>query len=96
MSRAFTALERYLALCEAMLGTAQAGEWDDLVRVGAERDSLAAELFADPAAKWPAAEQASARTLIERCQQLDAQIRSLAEERQKSLRVLLRVADPLT
>jgi len=96
MSAALHALENFLALTEAMAGAAEAQEWEDLARVGAERDTLAKALLANPAAGWPAAEQATAKALIERCQQLDSRILSLAEERQKALRVLLRVPDPLT
>jgi hypothetical protein len=96
MSRKLTALERYLSLSEAMLGAAQAQEWEDLVRISAERDTLAQASFASPAADWPAAEQASARTLLERCQHLDAQIRSLTEARHKELRVFLHAANALT
>jgi hypothetical protein len=96
MSAALHALENFLALTEAMAGAAEAQEWEELARLGTERDALAKGLIANPAAGWPVAEQASARALIERCQQLDSRILSLAEERQKALRVLLRVPDPLT
>jgi hypothetical protein len=94
MSAALHALENFLALSEAMAGAAEAHEWEDLARIGAERDRLSKDLFANAAARWPVAEQASARALLERCQQLDSQILTLTEERQKALRVLLRVAKP--
>ena len=96
MSAALHALENFVALTEAMAGAAEAQEWEDLVRIGAERDTIAKDLFANRAAGWPAGEQAAARALLERCQQLDIQILTLTEERQKALRVLLRVPTPLT
>lgn len=94
MSRGLLALGNYEALSTAMLAAAEADEWDELVRVGDERSALFATLPADLAGRLPSSERAAARTLIERCQSLDAQIRALTEERQKALRVLLRVAAP--
>ena len=89
-------LERYLELSNAMFGAGEAQEWDDLVRIGAERDTIFASFDANLAAQLPPSEQAPARKSIERCLLLDAQIRSLAEQRQKDLRILLRVAPPVT
>ena len=94
MSRGLDALERYRALSTTMLAAAQAQEWDELARLGGERSALFATLPPDLAGELPSAEQAAARVVIERCQSLDAQIRSLTEERQKALRVLLRVTQP--
>ena len=90
MSRTLLALESFLELSEAMAGAAVAQEWESLVAIGEQRGVLANQLPADLGATLPAAEQAHARTIIEHCQQLDTQIRSLVEERQNALRVLLR------
>lgn len=94
MSRGLDALERYRALSTTMLAAAQAQEWDELVRVGGERGVLFETLSPRLSGDLPSTEQAAARKILERCQSLDAQIRALTEERQKALRVLLRVAQP--
>ncbi len=96
MSQALLGLEKFQALSEAMASAAEAQEWDDLLRIGAERDALSKNLPADLAARLPVAEQSSARRIIEHCQQLDVQVQTLTEERQKALRVLLRIPNPLT
>jgi len=94
MSRGLVALESYLVLSSAMLEAAQAQEWDELVRVGGERSVLFETLSPRLTGDLPSTEQAAARSIIERCQALDAQILALSEERQKALRVLLRVTAP--
>lgn len=90
MSRTLDALENFLKLSEAMAGAAVAQEWEALVEIGSERGILVGQLPADLGATLPPTEQAHARTIIERCQQLDTQTRSLVEARHKTLRVLLR------
>jgi len=89
MSRTLFALESFLALSEAMAGAAEAQEWDDLVRVGEERGTLLTQLPPDLEVQLSPAEQAQARKIIERCQQLDEQTCLLVEERQKAISVLL-------
>jgi hypothetical protein len=96
MSQSLLALESFLALSEAMAGAAEAQEWEELVRVGEERGTLLAHLPADLDVQLPAAEQAQARLIIERCQQLDERTCLLVEERQKALRILLREPKPVT
>ncbi len=96
MSQALLALERFLALSEAMASAAEAQEWEDLVRLGEERGALALNLPTDLSAQLPPAGQAHGRTIIERCQQLDAQTQSLVEDRQKALRILLREPNSVT
>ena len=96
MSRALLALEKFLALAEAMASAAEAQEWESLARFGKQRDLLSDQLPSDLGAQLPPTEQLRARTIIERCQHLDAQIRILVEERQKALRVLLREPKPVT
>ena len=96
MSRALLVLERFQTLSEAMTEAAKAHEWDDLARLSDERRACSETLPANLAASLPAAEQAQGRKIIERCQQLDAQVRLLVEERQKALRILLREPAPLT
>ena len=96
MSRSLLALESFLALSEALFVAADAQEWEDLARIVSERSALSDLLPADLAAKLPTSELAQGRAIIERCQQLDIQTRSLVEERQKALRILLREPDPVT
>lgn len=90
MSRTLHSLESFLKLSEAMAGAAIAQEWETLVEIGEERGVLVGQLPADLGATLPPEEQAQARTIIERCQQLDTQTRSLVEAQHKALRVLLR------
>ncbi len=90
MSALLSALERLLALSETMANTAEAQEWERLVRLGEERSAFAATLPADLAARLPDSEKAAARTVIERNQAIDERTRLLVEERQEPLRVLLR------
>jgi hypothetical protein len=94
MSPALRALESFLALSETMARAADAQEWEDLVRFGEERGALSDKLPTNLGAQLPPAEQARARTIIERCRQLDVQTRSLVGDRHKALRVLLR--DPIS
>ena len=94
MSRTLDSLESFLKLSEAMAGAAGAQEWETLIEIGDERGTLADQLPADLGATLLPAEQAHARTIIERCQQLDTQTCSLVEERQNALRVLLREPEP--
>ncbi|WP_301102924.1 flagellar protein FliT [Propionivibrio sp.] len=94
MSQNLRVLENFLALSEAMARAAAAQEWDSLARADEERGTLADKLPDDLGAQLPPSEQGQARTLIERCQHLDAQTRTLVEERQKSLRILLRETSP--
>ena len=96
MSQSLLALESFLALSEAMAGAAEAQEWEDLARIGGERATLLAQLPADLDVQLPPAEQAQARLIIERCQQLDERTCQLVEERQKALRILLREPKPVT
>ncbi len=90
MSRTLDSLESFLRLSEAMAGAAVAQEWETLTKIGDERGVLVDQLPADLGATLPPTEQAHARTIIERCQQLDAKTLSLMEARHKTLRVLLR------
>jgi len=94
MSPGSLALDRYRTLSEAILDAAQAQEWDDVVRLGDERDAVAASFPTDLSGRLPASEQVAARKAIDDCRSLDAQVRGLVEARQKELRVLLRVAAP--
>lgn len=95
MSQVLLELERFLALSEAMASAAEAQDWEDLVRVGEERGALVGELPSDLGKQLPPGESARARTIIDRCQQLDVHIRSLVGDRQKALRVLLREPNPV-
>ena len=95
MSRALLALESFLALSEAMAKAAEDQEWEDLVRVGEERGTLLDSLPENFAVHLPPPEQTHARSMIERCQQLDAQTCALVEERKKSIGTLLRGLSPL-
>lgn len=90
MNRTLRALESFLELSEAMAGAAVAQEWEALVEIGEQRGVLVDQLPADLGATLPPAEQAHARTIIERCEQLDAKTLSLMEAQHKALRVLLR------
>lgn len=95
MSRYLVVLESFLALSETMAKAAEDQEWDELVRVGEERGTLVDNLPADFAAHLPLTEQTHARSMIERCQQLDTQTCAHVEERKKSLDTLLRGLSPL-
>ena len=90
MNRTLRALESFLELSEAMAGAAVAQEWEALVEIGEQRGVLVDQLPADLGATLPPAEQAHARTIIERCKQLDAKTLPLMEAQHKALRVLLR------
>ena len=90
MSRTLDTLENFLKLSEAMAGAAVAQEWETLVEIGEERGVLVGQLPADLGATLPPDEQAHARTIIERCQQLDAKTLPLMEAQHKALDVLLR------
>lgn len=96
MSQALLALENFLRLSEAMASAAEEQEWEVLVRVGEERITLLDKLPADFSTQLPPAEQFQVRSIIERCQHLDAQVRSLVEERQDAVRVLLREPKPIS
>ena len=95
MSQALLALEDFLALSEAMAKAAETQEWEDLARLGEKRNLLSDQLPTSLAASLLLPELARGRTIIERCQQLDAQTRSLANEQQKALRILLREPTPV-
>jgi len=90
MSRALTALERFLSLTEEISRAAEAQEWDDLARLGEERGLVLADLPADLEAHLSSTEYQRARTIMERCKQLDDDTCARVEDRQKLLRVLLR------
>ena len=90
MSALLSALERLLALSEAMAAAAEAQEWERLFGLGEEHSACAAALPAALAAQLPDSEKAAARTIIERNQGLDQRTHQLVEERQQALRVLLR------
>ena len=90
MSRAFSALGSFLALSEAMVSAAEAQEWEEFIRLSEERAALSSQLPDDLSKSMTAAEQGQGRTIIERCLQLDAQTRTLVEERKHALSILLR------
>ncbi|MEO8411483.1 MAG: hypothetical protein ABI478_13025 [Propionivibrio sp.] len=93
MSEAIAALarlERFLALTRAINTAVEDQEWDETARLDAERAAQLGRLPIDLAARVGADEAARARAIIEKCLQLDARTRVRAEERQKSIRVLLR------
>lgn len=96
MSWALLTLESFQALTAMMLSAAEAQEWEELARFSEERTALATTLPSDLAAKLPPSELAQGRIILELCQQLDIQIRLLVEERQKALRILLRIPNPVT
>lgn len=95
MSLVLLALENFQSLTEAMASAAEAQDWEQLARIGEERTALSDTLPLDLAAKLPPSELALGRVILRRCQHLDAQTRSLVEERQKALRVLLREPTPV-
>lgn len=95
MSHAFTALASFLVLTEAMVSAAEAQEWEEFIRLSEERAALSSQLPDDFSKSLTAAEQGQGRTIIERCQQLDAQTCALVEERKKSIGTLLRGLSPL-
>ena len=90
MSLALSLLESFLDISEAMSKAAETQEWDELVRLGEERNLLADQFPTSLAANLLVPEQARGRTIIERCQQLDTQTRSLVNDQQKALGILLR------
>ena len=90
MSLMLLTLESFQSLTEAMASAAEAQEWEDISRIGAERTALSVTLPFNLAAKLPPSELALGRMILKRCQHLDAQTQSIVEERQKALRVLLR------
>lgn len=94
MSRTLLALESFLALSEAMACAAEEQEWETLVRLGEERGKLVNGLPAELGSTLPPEVQAHARSIIERCQQLDAQTCSCVEARRKAIAVLLQ--EPLS
>ena len=95
MSGSLNALEVFLTLSQEMTKAAEGQEWEELAKLGAERKRLSDQLPADLGASLPPQEQARGRAIIERCQQLDTQIYSLVDERQKALRILLREPAPV-
>jgi len=96
MSRTLLALRNFLALSESMAKAAGDQAWESLERLGEERAMLLNDLPADLDAHLLPAEQADARTIIERCQVLDEQTRSLAQARQNEISTLLRGLTPVT
>ena len=90
MSLALTKLESLLTLSEAMHSSATDQDWDALAQIGEQQNALREQLPGDLGVRLSPLEQARGRAILERCQQLDGQIRTLVEERQKALRVLLR------
>ena len=96
MSQALTALERFLALTEAMAEASTAQEWDSLARLGEERSALSDGLPTTLSIQLAPAERDPGQKMMERCQQLDVQTRQLVEAHQKSLRILLREPNPLS
>ena len=94
MSRLLLALEKFLTLSEAMAAAAEDQEWDDFAQICVARNAHSDDLPTDLGTQLAPAEQARGLTIIERCQQLDAKTKTLVEDRQKSLRVLLRESSP--
>ena len=90
MSQAIELLERFLTLTRAINLAAEAQEWDETERLGLQRAAQLGDLPADLAARVDPEKVAHVRALIEECLQLDARTRALAEERQQTIRVLLR------
>ena len=90
MNSTLLALERFLTLSEDMSKAAVEQDWEGLVRTEKERGEIFKHLPDNLPARLPQADQARARTIIERCLGLDAQVHSIAADRNKSLRVLLR------
>lgn len=90
MNRTLGVLESFLELSEAMASAAVAQEWETLVEIGEQRGILVDRLPADLGAALLPAEHAHARTIIERCERLNARTLSLMEAQHKALRVLLR------
>ncbi len=95
MSRALLALESFLAFSEAMACAAEEQEWETLVRLGEERGKLFDGLPVDLGATLPPEVQAHARSIIDRCQLLDAQTCSCVEARRKAIGVLLQEPLPV-
>ena len=95
MSKELLELENFLLLAEAMLGAAQAQEWESLGQFGEQRRLLSDQFSPVLAARLPRSEQARGRAIIERCLQLDETIRALVDERQTALRILLREPAPV-
>ena len=96
MSLALTKLESLLNLSEAMLCSATDQDWDALTQFGEQQDALREQLPSDLSVRLSPLERARGRTILERCLQLDEQVRTLVAERQKALRVLLREPDSVT
>lgn len=96
MSLVLLTLESFQSLTEAMASAAEAQEWEDLARISAERTALSDTLPLDLAAKLPPSELALGRVILKRCQHLNEKTRSLVEERQNAVRVLLRKPKPLS
>lgn len=96
MSLALTRLESLLTLSEAMHRSATDQDWNTLIQLGEQQEALREQLPSDLSTRLSPLEQARGRTILERCQQLDAQIRTLVAERQTALRVLLREPDSVT
>lgn len=90
MNHAFSDLERFASLTEAMHRAAAAQDWDALVTLGAERDALRQTMPADISPHLSAPDGNRARTIIEGCRETDAQTSALLGARQDELRILLR------
>ena len=93
MSEAIAALarlERFLTLTRAINTAVEDQDWDETARLDAERAVQLGSLPVDLAARVDTVEAARARAIIEECLELDARTRGRAEDRQKSIRVLLR------
>lgn len=90
MSPALTALECLHALSEAMLGAAQAGDWELLAERENERRQFADQLSATLHASLLPTEHAAARRVMQCCLACDVAVRGLVETRRSELRVVLR------
>jgi predicted component of type VI protein secretion system len=94
MSPGLAALEKLLALSEAMFSAAESGDWEMLARREAERRALLDSLPESLADGLSPAAQVRVRTLIEECQRCDAGTRPRVQSRLSDLRVLLRDVQP--
>jgi hypothetical protein len=90
MNHALSLLERFADLTAAMHQAAAAQDWDGVVARSKERDALRATMPANLAPHLLAPDGNRARTLIERCREVDAQTSALLGARRDELRVLLR------
>lgn len=90
MSQALRSLERFLELSEAMALAADEQAWEELVELAERRKAISDLWPADLGTRLLPPEQARGRTIIERCQGLDAQTSSLVKARQEALGVLFR------